>query len=236
MTIGGISNLMMKAGGAGGIDAIESRIKQIEGKISSIEGQGALPTTGAQPALPLNPLTGGEFTTAPVGKQPFQFYLQSAQKLGAPATATPVATAGGSTNPIIAGNGQAQAFQPLIEQLSARYQVDKNLVNALIKQESGFNPNAVSSAGAQGLMQLMPQTAQGLGVNPQDPVQNLEGGIRHLSGLLQQFNGNIPLALAAYNAGAGAVNRYKGIPPYKETQNYVRNILSMYLKAKQEEA
>lgn len=232
--ISGVSNLMMKAGGSGGIDAIENRMRQIEGMINAIEGAPqAAPVNGAQPALPLDPTTGAEFATVPVEKKPFQFYLQSAQKLGAPAAATAVA-APAASNPIVAGNGQAQAFQPLIAQYCTQYGVDRNLVNALIKQESGFNPNAVSSAGAQGLMQLMPETARGLGVNPSDPVQNLEGGIRHLSGLLEQYNGNIPLALAAYNAGAGAVAKYKGIPPYKETQNYVRNILSMYLKARQE--
>jgi len=122
-----------------------------------------------------------------------------------------------------------------VEKYSAKHGVDKDLVNAVIRQESGFNPTAVSSAGAQGLMQLMPATAQGLGVTqPTDPAQNLDGGIRHLKGLLEHFHGNIPLALAAYNAGLGAVKKYKGLPPYKETQNYVRNILAGFLAQKQQ--
>lgn len=125
------------------------------------------------------------------------------------------------------------SFEPMIQAFSAQHEIDPALVSALVKQESGFNPQAISKAGAMGLMQLMPGTAKGLGViDPMDPAQNLEGGIRHLKGLLSRYNGNIPLALAAYNAGAGAVAKYQGVPPYKETQQYVRNILSMYLQAK----
>jgi soluble lytic murein transglycosylase-like protein len=129
---------------------------------------------------------------------------------------------------------KAKLFQPMIEAISQRHNVDKDLVNALIKQESGFNPAAVSRTGARGLMQLMPATAKDLGVqNPHDPADNMEGGVKLLKRLLGHFRGNIPLALAAYNAGPGAVERYHGVPPYKETQQYVRNILATYLKAKQ---
>ena len=118
----------------------------------------------------------------------------------------------------------------IISNISAKYNVDEKLVNALIKQESGFNVNAKSKAGAMGLMQLMPATAKSLGVkDPYNPVQNIEGGVKHLSGLLKRYNGNIILALAAYNAGSGAVDKYAGVPPYKETQRYVRAILANYL-------
>ena len=127
----------------------------------------------------------------------------------------------------------AAAFQPMIEELSARYGVDKTLINAVVRQESCFNPVALSHAGAQGLMQLMPATAKTLGVtDPYNPAQNLEGGVRHLSSLLAHYNGNIPLALAAYNAGMGAVKKHGGIPPYAETQNYVKSILAQYLRDK----
>ncbi len=117
----------------------------------------------------------------------------------------------------------------LIQQLSAQYGISPALVEAVVLQESGGDARAVSSAGAQGLMQLMPSTAAALGVtNSLDPVQNLKGGIQYLLEQLNRFHGNLQLALAAYNAGPGAVEKYGGIPPYQQTQDYVRNIMSMY--------
>ena len=109
--------------------------------------------------------------------------------------------------------------------------VDPALIKAIIANESGFNANATSKVGAQGLMQLMPGTAAGLGVtDAYDPAQNVAGGTKYIKGLLDHFNGDVRLAVAAYNAGPGAVEKYGGVPPYAETQNYVQNVLSSYAK------
>jgi len=115
-----------------------------------------------------------------------------------------------------------------IREAAQRYGVREDLVSAVIRVESGFNARAVSRKGARGLMQLMPGTAAILGVRDSfDPAENIDGGVRHLRGLLDRYGNNVPFALAAYNAGEGAVNTHGGIPPYAETQAYVARILGI---------
>ncbi len=117
----------------------------------------------------------------------------------------------------------------LIDKYSEQNSLDPDFVKAVVKQESGFNPNAKSHCGAMGLMQLMPATAQGLGVtDAYDAEQNIYGGTKYLKGLMDRFHNNKELALAAYNAGPNAVKKYNGVPPYKETQNYVKSVMAAY--------
>ncbi len=123
---------------------------------------------------------------------------------------------------------RAAPFEDLIRGAAQREGIDEQLVKAVVEAESGFNPRAVSSAGAKGLMQLMDGTARSLGVkDPFDPASNLEGGVKFLRGLLDRF-GSLPMALAAYNAGPGAVERFGGIPPYQETRAYVDRVMQLH--------
>jgi soluble lytic murein transglycosylase-like protein len=128
--------------------------------------------------------------------------------------------------PVMAPTQQQTGIRQHIQNAAAQYGINSALVDAVAWQESRYNPRARSSAGAIGVMQLMPGTARQLGVtNPHDVRQNVAGGAAYLREQLERFGNNVPLALAAYNAGPGAVMKYGGIPPYRETQNYVRQIM-----------
>jgi soluble lytic murein transglycosylase-like protein len=158
--------------------------------------------------------------------------LGEAQALTSPITTAALPTTAApttSTNPAGFEAGEDTSSVPyseLIEAACAKYGVNPSLLAGLIEQESHFDPTVGSGAGAQGLTELMPETASSLGVtDPHDPTQSIEGGARLLSEKLSEFGGNVELALAAYNAGSGAVTQYNGIPPYPETEQYVQKVM-----------
>jgi len=203
----------------GGQAAAEQRLAQIQGYVANFDPKTKSIAPPSEPNV-----------------QSFQDVLKSSagSKFGALLTnpSSMSVQAQISTQPQLRDYSQASKPQLLsmISQIAQKHGVDDKLVKAVIKQESGFNPKAISHCGAMGLMQLMPGTAKGLGVtDAMNPVQNVEGGVKYLKNLLGKYHGNVILALAAYNAGSGAVDKYDGVPPYKETQNYVRSILANYL-------
>lgn len=164
-------------------------------------------------------------TTSPAAGEDFSTVLASAKS-----AATQPSVATDSTSMLrtlgTSADGAAVPYAAEIDAAAAKYGIDPALLRALVKQESGFDPNAGSPAGAVGLCQLMPGTAASLGVtDPRDPVQSLDGGAKYLREQLDRFGGDVRKALAAYNAGPAAVERFGGVPPYPETQNYVQNIL-----------
>jgi soluble lytic murein transglycosylase-like protein len=176
-------------------------VSSVESRVSALEGMIAAANSGFVPA-------GTSSST--------DFNAQLSQAQG---SASPTATAAS----VGAGDG---AYSDLIQAAAAKYGLDENVVKGLIKQESGFNPNAGSPAGAQGLTQLMPATAASLGVTDvHDPAQSIDGGAHYLRMQLDRFGGDYTKALAAYNAGPGAVQRFGGVPPYAETRNYVSKVL-----------
>lgn len=155
-------------------------------------------------------------------------------RLGKTASAWNLMAADTSPTAERVGSGQAPPFASLLEMVSRQTGVDRALLAAVVEVESAYNPRAVSKAGAKGLMQLMNSTALSLGVaDVFDPYQNLFGGARFLRGLLDRYGGSLPLALAAYNAGPGAVDRFGGVPPFAETQAYVPRVLAALQRYRQ---
>jgi soluble lytic murein transglycosylase-like protein len=189
------------------ISAINDRIAQLQAMTATLDtglAQSAAAAGGvAAPVDPSAPTTSGTAN--------FQSLLAQASAAQTPATAP---------------GGDATAYDAMIQSAAQANGIDPSLLKGLIRQESGFDPTARSGAGATGLTQLMPSTAAGLGVtDPTDPQQSIDAGARYLRQQLDAFGGDEKLALAAYNAGAGAVRKYGGIPPYAETQSYVTKVL-----------
>ncbi len=213
------------------LQAVSQRIAQITGT-----AQAAAPAAVAVPASAAATGPDGMPVLDPssLAGTPFASLVQAA--LAGQSDAS-LGALGGGSGVAARPDGPAPVAPDEIDRLvsanAATWNVDPSLVKAIIANESGYDANATSGAGAQGLMQLMPGTASGLGVsNAYDPAQNVWGGTRYIKGLLDRFGGNVPLAVAAYNAGPGAVEKYGGVPPYAETQNYVQNVLASYEKYK----
>jgi len=168
------------------------------------------------------------FSNMPDDKR-YKLIRREAGSAPAPVAAPAV---GAAANVYMPAEESIRRFSPIVDTASRLHGVDAALIHAVISAESGYNPSALSKAGAMGLMQLMPQTAKRYGVtNIMDPVQNITGGVRYLRDLLSMFNGNLELAIAAYNAGENAVIKYGNkIPPYAETVQYVPKVLGFYRK------
>jgi soluble lytic murein transglycosylase-like protein len=197
------------------IDAAVARVAQLESMLG-------LSPAGAPVGTSTTTNTTG--TTGTSGTFAAQLAsVTGAQTPAATTDATSGTAATGTTG--AAGTGAATPYAAEIDAAAAKYNVDPALLRGLIRQESNFNANATSPAGARGLTQLMPGTAASLGVDPSVPAQAIEGGAKYLRQQLDRFGNDPAKALAAYNAGPGAVARYGGVPPYAETQNYVRKVL-----------
>ncbi len=198
------------------------------GKLITIPAQEDAVKAAAQPAPPASAAadTASQAAQTPekLAAEPGTRSAQTATRLDTVAPQTDQAKPPASTEQAAPGSLDA-----IIQEAAEKNAVDPNLIRAIIKVESNFNPNAVSRKGARGLMQLMPQTARLLGVRDvYDPAENVVGGVRYLKQLLETFPGQLHLSLAAYNAGPGAVERHGGIPPYSETREYVNKIASLY--------
>ncbi len=211
---------------------ISSDVLAIQQRIADI--------TGASAAVAAAPVAAGSgpdglpvIDPSQLGQTPFASLVAAALSADGvqPSTDPDGIAYAGSVAPNAPAMVPPAEIDRLVTANSAQWNVDPNLIKAIIANESGFNANATSSVGAQGLMQLMPGTASGLGVtDAYDPAQNVWGGTRYIKGLLDRFGGDVKLAVAAYNAGPGAVEKYSGVPPYAETQNYVQNVLASYEK------
>ena len=194
-----------------------SGVKQIQARIAEIEGQFNLPNQqlpGLDFAAKLRQEIDKNSTSAATK-------AQAAQHVQKTAAAEKTVAA----EPVNYANPQ---LTHMIHEAAAKHAVDPKLVSAVAEVESGGNQNAVSSAGAIGVMQLMPDTAAELGVNPYDMKSNVEGGAKYLREMLDTFDGDVKKAVAAYNAGPNAVKAYGGVPPYAQTQNYVTSVLDIY--------
>ncbi|MCE1247202.1 MAG: lytic transglycosylase domain-containing protein [Firmicutes bacterium] len=198
----------------------QSRISAIKMRMQDIQSKfGTSPMGSANAMNPTAGLQNPGSTAGVTFDKILASKMEGAGNMPAPA----------ASGPAPAVSTKASDYDSIINEASTQYGVDARFIKAIIQQESGFNPNATSGCGAMGMMQLMPETAKSLGVNNgYDARENIMGGVKYIKQQLDAFGGDKEKALAAYNAGPGNVQKYGGIPPFAETQNYVKNIMSMY--------
>ncbi len=218
-------------------NAFAQALSLAQSQNQAMRGATLTPGLGSVPGLPLGQQPGMPFDLQALAQQASPLptgALPTGSPLTAAATAAAAAApqiAAATTKP--AGIQVPGGFGPLIQEAAQKYGVDPALIAAVMETESRFKPDAVSQAGAKGLMQLMPATARGLGVkDPMDPRQAILGGAKLLGVLSEKYKGDVKLTLAAYNAGSGAVDKHGGIPPYAETQKYVPLVLTAFEKFK----
>ncbi|MCI6158647.1 MAG: lytic transglycosylase domain-containing protein [Selenomonadaceae bacterium] len=198
-------------------------VHEIQARIAAIQQKFGIP--GGVPGMDFGSTLQKEIDKGSGGTQGVPARHPSAQARPAQDSAAPSMAAPAIDADLPPAN---PTLSNLIQEAAQKYQVDPKLVSAIAEVESGGNPSAISPAGAIGVMQLMPGTAEGLGVNPYDERQNIEGGAKYLRQMLDAFGGDVRKAVAAYNAGPQAVKEYGGVPPYRETQNYVNKVLDLY--------
>ncbi|MCD4782497.1 MAG: lytic transglycosylase domain-containing protein [Candidatus Eremiobacteraeota bacterium] len=204
------------------ISAIQMRMQEIQSKFGSSSMKPKSPFSAK--GLSGTQATGMTQATTPISGLTFDQILAS--KMNEPLKGSGMTPTNVKNNSL---SMKASDYDSIINEASKKFGVDSKFVKCIIQQESGFQPNATSRVGAMGMMQLMPSTAKSLGVkNGYDPRENIMGGVKYIKQQLDRFGGNKEKALAAYNAGPGTVQKYGGIPPYPETQNYVKNIMGMY--------
>jgi len=209
--------------------AVMGRIAEIEAMLARSMPAAAVPSTSSSSA---SSATGTSFDAALQQASGPTSGATAATANSGPEAPAPDATASSSPG-TTTGSLPGVPYGAQIAAAAQKYGVDPDLIRAVIEHESGFDRNATSPVGAQGLMQLMPGTARGLGVSdPYDPAQSIDGGTHFLADLLRRFDGDVRLALAAYDAGPSAVERYHGVPPYAETQNYVTWVLNRLAELK----
>ena len=203
------------------LSAVVNRIEAIETKIGLRRSKGG-PASFQQmldkQIQAQKPNAGGTTASAQAAQKP------QPQKTPVSPTSAAGAAAAAAAAPVPADS----AYLDVIREAAGKYGVDPKLVSAVAEIESGFSQDAISATGAVGVMQLMPETAESLGVNPYDAKQNIDGGTQYLRQMLDSFNGDVRKAVAAYNAGPEAVREYGGVPPYSETQQYVSSVLDIY--------